>query len=276
MRPMLDPKVIELVDRRVRVHFEEREGQLQEEINHARDLFAMHGSASSGPAFKAVYDLCAHDIEIRALIVWQNINLVLSRAGIDPSDSLAQDLKKVVQNYYSAIYSYPAQRWEKVASTSSLRLHLELGDAWERALRKVENEIDLFVLSLRRASKEQQPGSPQPVFHISSVGAIQTGPSATANIVMNIAPGDREELLRALDAVKEALSPLQALPAHPISEVIELVDEAKVEIGKPKPNGMRLGSVLLAVATAIQAVGSLQPAYQTLKAALLSLGIPLP
>jgi hypothetical protein len=113
------------------------------------------------------------------------------------------------------------------------------------------------------------------VFHISSVGAIQTGPSATANIVFNIAE-DREELRRALDAVRDALSTVEALPAHPISEVVDLVDEAKIEIDKPKPNNMRLGSALSAVATAIQAVGSLQPAYQTLKAALLPLGIMLP
>ena len=154
-----------------------------------------------------------------------------------------------------------------------------LSDVREQALMKVDAEIDLFVLSLLRQTeaREGKTESSGQIFNFySPIGAIQTGPSATANVVMNLSPRDREALREALERVKEGLSIVEHLPGHPKEEVLDLVEEAKTEVGKPRPNGMRLGSVLMAVGTAIQTVGSLQPAYQALKAALLPLGIPLP
>lgn len=56
---MLDPKVIELVDRIVRVQFEEREEQLQREIILAQNQAAKHGIGSSTAVVEGVYDLCA-------------------------------------------------------------------------------------------------------------------------------------------------------------------------------------------------------------------------
>src|SRR5262249_10253804 len=110
----------------------------------------------------------------------------------------------------------------------------------------------------------------------SSVGAVQTGPSATANVVQTINPSDKETLLKALETVKQGLVDIDALPSHPKKEIIELVDEAHIEVDKSNPNRTRLGSILQGIATAIQTAGSLQPAYQALKAALIPFGIPLP
>jgi hypothetical protein len=272
---MLDPILVELVDRMVRVQFKERETQLGREILQEKYRSAKSGGPSS-VTVERVYDLCGHDIEIRTLIVWQNLLRVLSQAGVVASETLAQDLKEVVQSYRAPIYDYPDESLQKVASSTSFTSRRTLTDAWDRAVTKVETEIDLFVLSLRRASKDQQLGSPPPVFHISSVGAIQTGPNATASIVMNIGAEDREVLLRALDLVKGGLAGVESLPAHLRAEIIDLVDEVKSELKKPKPNGTRLGSLASTIATAIQTAGSLQPAYQALKAALLPLGIMLP
>jgi hypothetical protein len=94
----------------------------------------------------------------------------------------------------------------------------------------------------------------------SPVGAVQTGPSATANVVQTINPSDKETLLKALETVKRGLVDIDALPAHPKKEIIELVDEAHVEVNKSTPNGTRLGSILQGIATAIQtAVAYSQP-----------------
>jgi hypothetical protein len=269
---MLNSKALGLVDKMVRVEFEEREEQLGREIVVEKNQAAMHGVGSSSAVVERVYELCAHDIAIRTRIVWQNLVRFLSLTGLVASDALAQELKTVVQSYHPLIYTHPFQRLQKVSTNFASRR--DLSQAWERARTKVEADIDHFVMLLQRA-QEQQSGS-QPVFHISSVGAIQTGLGATANIVMNIGPQEREELARALDTVKESLSKVETVPADQIADVVELVDEAKTEIGKPKPNTLRLRSALSTIATAIQTIGSLQPAYQALKAALLPLGIMLP
>jgi hypothetical protein len=87
---------------------------------------------------------------------------------------------------------------------------------------------------------------------------------------------DREALLSALSLARKALASVDRLPAHPKEEIVELVDEAEIEIKKPKPNNSKLLSTFMTIAQAIQTMGSLKPAYDALKAALLPLGIALP
>ena len=99
-------------------------------------------------------------------------------------------------------------------------------------------------------------------------------PGAMTNISYSLDAGERDVLVRALDLVKESLATGEHVGVR--EEISELIEEARAEVGKPKPNGMRLQSVLTGIAGAIQTAGSLQPAYQALKAALLPLGVFLP
>jgi len=240
---------------------------------------AARGLGRSGAIVQRVYELCSRDVEIRTLLIWQTLVRVLSQVGVRYSDDLATDLKQEIRKYLSSILDYPNDCLQKIVQQIGIGIATSLSDVREQAFMKVDAEIDLFVLSLLRQTeaREGKTESSGQIFNFySPIGAIQTGPSATANVVMNLSHLDREALREALERVKEGLSIVEDLPGHPKEEVLDLVEEAKTEVGKPRPNGMRLGSVLMAVGTAIQTVGSLQPAYQALKAALLPLGIPLP
>ena len=276
---MLDNKVSDLVDRMTRVQFNERQGQLQHDIALAQSQMAARGLGRSGAIVQRVYELCSRDVEIRTLLIWQTLVRVLSQVGVRYSDDLATDLKQEIRKYLSSILDYANDCLQKIVQQIGIGMATSLSDVREQAFMKVDAEIDLFVLSLLRQTeaREGKTESSGQIFNFySPIGAIQTGPSATANVVMNLSHLDREALREALERVKEGLSIVEDLPGHPKEEVLDLVEEAKTEVGKPRPNGMRLGSVLMAVGTAIQTVGSLQPAYQALKAALLPLGIPLP
>ena len=277
---MLDNKITDLVDRMTRVQFNERQGQLQRDIALAQSQMVARGLGRSGAIVQRVYELCSRDVEIRTLLIWQTLVRVLSQVGVRYSDDLAADLKQEIRKYLSSILEHPNDCLQKIVQQIGIGMATPLlSDAREQAFMKVDAEIDLFVLSLLRQTeaREGKTESSGQIFNFySPIGAIQTGPSATANVVMNLSHLDREALREALERVKEGLSIVEDLPGHPKEEVLDLVEEAKTEVGKPRPNGMRLGSVLMAVGTAIQTVGSLQPAYQALKAALLPLGIPLP
>ena len=276
---MLDNKITDLVDRMTRVQFNERQGQLQRDIALAQSQMVARGLGRSGAIVQRVYELCSRDVEIRTLLIWQTLVRVLSQVGVRYSDDLAADLKQEIRKYLSSILEHPNDCLQKIVQQIGIGMATSLSDVREQALMKVDAEIDLFVLSLLRQTeaREGKTESSGQIFNFySPIGAIQTGPSATANVVMNLSHLDREALREALERVKEGLSIVEDLPGHPKEEVLDLVEEAKTEVGKPRPNGMRLGSVLMAVGTAIQTVGSLQPAYQALKAALLPLGIPLP
>jgi hypothetical protein len=238
----------------------------------AQNDAAMRGLGTSSGVIEVVYNLCVRDIELRALIVWQNLLRVLSQAGVQPSETLANELKQAVSRYAEAIFAEPHSRLDRLVQNIRGSYRPSLTDARERALDKVNAEIDLFVLGLNRRNEFQSSQSGF-VFN-APVGAVLTGPSATANVFQTITQQDRDALLAAVELLKQGLASVDNLPAHPKEEILDLVDEA--ETRKSKPNNSRLLSIFTTVATAIQTVASLQPAYQTLKTALLPLGILLP
>jgi hypothetical protein len=119
--------------------------------------------------------------------------------------------------------------------------------------------------------------SDQNVFNIySPVGAIQTGANAIAYPTQYLDTATQERLLNALKFVEEALANTDSLPSHPKSEIVELVQESRVEIQKEKPNTTKLQTLLSTVGASIRTVASLKPAYETLKTVLVYFGVNLP
>lgn len=143
---------------------------------------------------------------------------------------------------------------------------------------KLGTEIDLLVERLAR-QKQQEKGSGEgsSVYHFHSpVDAFQTAPGSTANVVQNIGSHDKDALQEALVAVKEALSALSESVTFPKAEIMEMVDDAHLEVEKPAPNRFKLGSTLTTIGEAIRVMGALNNAYQSLKIAVLPYGITLP
>jgi hypothetical protein len=277
---MFDPKVLDLAGRIIQVQLEELLQQLSRDLELIRNEMTMRGMGRSGAIVAKIHERCAREVEIRARIVWLALQKAFLATGVQPSESLAEDLKREVEKHLSP--GLPVLNQVVTKEAELMRIPhppSPLSDALSRALRKVGVEIDLFVQSLvsRGAAVREQgvPSSTTLVFQ-APVGAVQTGPGATASVVQVLAAEDREALLQALRFVGESLVTVEKLPGSSKDEVLELVKEVGVEVQKPKPNGIRLRSILSAIATAIQTTASLQPAYQALKAALLPLGILLP
>jgi len=273
---MLDPKVTELADRIIEVQFEDRQEYLKREIQKLEDEFRLAGQWKSPRLVFLVKELCNHEVVTRTLIVWQALVKVLSAQSVVPVEGLGDALKQEVLGHRELIISGPIDCLRKTANKiAPTTISADLTEGWERARKKALADIDLSILSLE-SRKEKKEG--QVVFNLqgSQIGAIQTGPGASAITIQTLSPQDRETLRNVLNRVKQGLDGMEEIPGYEKDEVLDLVEEGQAEINKPKPNSMRLRYVLSATATAIQTVGSLQPAYQTLKAALLPLGISLP
>ena len=91
-----------------------------------------------------VYNLCAHDIELRALIVRQNLLKVLSKTGVVPSEEFGKELKQEVLRYDQEICAEPFDIFEKISRNIGIRTALSLTEARERALAKVTTEMPPF------------------------------------------------------------------------------------------------------------------------------------
>ncbi|MCZ6480130.1 MAG: hypothetical protein O6929_06980 [candidate division NC10 bacterium] len=276
---MLDPKVIDLAGKLIQVEFQERRQQLSREIEFVHNEMAERGFGRSGVALARIRELCSREVEILARIVWQMLLRVISSIGLEPSETLAQELKAEVERYLPSDLPELTQIVKKQAYLVRIeQTPSTLNEARTHALNRVGVEIDLFVHSLisRAQAKEGEAVFPAPVIHIHSpVGVIQTGPGATANVLQDLGIEGRDELLRVLRLISERLAALPELPGSSKEEVLELVKEGLTEIQKAKPNAIRLRSILTAVGPAIQNVGTLYSAYQALKAVALLLGISL-
>ena len=136
-------------------------------------------------------------------------------------------------------------------------------------------EIDLYVDSLRETGKEALP--PRATYHFyGSVGAVQSGANAYANVVQHLADSDKQEIINALNEVKLAVQNASKKSEREIHELIEIVDDSIDELAKSNPNNTKLRACFDVLSGSIQAIASAGPAYHALKSALLPLGIMLP
>ena len=134
---MLESKITELADRLIQFQFQERTKQLENDILLVQNRAAIEHSGRSSALVEEVYNLCARDVELRALLVWQNLLRVLSHAGTAASGTLADELKEAVSSYTERIFAEPGERLHKVACDTGFEPRQSLLDARERALKKV-------------------------------------------------------------------------------------------------------------------------------------------
>lgn len=160
----------------IRVRFDERREQLLRDIDIAFSKLAVDGLLSSSVAVRTVHELCANDLRLRASIVWESLSRVLSTTDIKPSDELALDLKREVENYLTSVVDELNQIQEKnVKHVGTSHLPSLRGD-WDRAIVQIGTEVDLFVESLinRTKSKEEQSESAKTVVNIKgNVGELR-------------------------------------------------------------------------------------------------------
>jgi hypothetical protein len=140
-----------------------------------------------------------------------------------------------------------------------------------KALEWVGSEID-FDIAAAVSAQASQSGTTTFNIYGGQVGAIQTGPGATATVNQS----DVVQILRALQEVRRAVQGTTAIPEVEKVQIVEVVDAAVTEAQKATPNRLALRSLLSGVATSVQTLGAAGPAYVLLKGALALLGVNLP
>ncbi|MGH7325467.1 MAG: hypothetical protein ACREJ9_12595 [Candidatus Rokuibacteriota bacterium] len=266
---MIDPEVGKLARERIGPRMEERRRLLSRQIETINNTMAIRGLGSSSVRNKAIQEACEQETAARATLAWENLKAVLAATGVSFSEELAGDLKAEVAQH---VHSGDLAQLVNAASGDDQRIRESVG----RALRMIGSDIDLYAVNLKRTAEDQGRAG-QPIYNfMGPVGAVQTGPYATATVVQQFGPAQREALSQALQALRARVEAIEAAAMPQKAELVELIDDARMEVKRDQPNRLRLTSALSGIAMTIQTVGAAPDAYAALKAAAAAVGITLP
>ena len=139
---------------------------------------------------------------------------------------------------------------------------------------KIDPEIDHFTDGMSTVSTHPNRMTSIVVQGNAQVGAIVACPGASAQVTQQNIVDNRQEILKALDHV---LNAIRSSSYHDeLAETQGLIEDARAELGKDKPNSLKLASAIAGIGTAINMLAGLKPAYESLRSMGAILGITLP
>ncbi|MEJ2253986.1 MAG: hypothetical protein P8Y75_06410 [Nitrospirota bacterium] len=257
------------------VQFEERNHLLKQELDKAKGDAAARGLLRSGPMMGFVRSIVARELELRSVIAWESLVRVHKTLGARVYPSLRDELTNELNGYIREQYSSLSRVVEREANLAPESLSSDHG--WKKNFdhikKKHDIEVQLYVDSLQVEAGQATGGASYNFY--GNVGAVQTGPYASANVVQRLSPEDYQALINALELVRTSLDIVQNLNPQK-DDLLQIVDESVSELKGDNPNSTKIKTLLYTVAASIQTVASAKPAYETLKSALLPLGITLP
>lgn len=151
-------------------------------------------------------------------------------------------------------------------------LHLTTAEA-EPFLPLLVPVPDVLTRSANMKSPAEVPGHTTMNFH-GPVGAVQTGPHATANVQQWV-HGDPAALIEALQQLRSSVVAAPELVQADKDSLMADIDKAATELKAENPSKSKLAQWLGGVATTVQTIGSAKAAYDAVVAAAALLGLSL-
>lgn len=136
-----------------------------------------------------------------------------------------------------------------------------------------------FLPLLEAASTPQIQGASPMTFILNNygtVGSVQAGAHAVANVVQNLGANGRASLATALQQFKDAIEIEPSLTEPERQKLLGIAQECTSEISSESPDDTKLLQIFNVLGTTIQSLASAPDAYLVLKASFLVFGIDLP
>jgi hypothetical protein len=279
---MLDPKITDMARERIEVAIDERWSPLARETSEIKSRMISRGVFRSSMTANEFLELYRNELDIQASMAWGQLKTVLMTVGVRDLSEFGTDLKSFIEEMINWLTADLMKRLEEVfrpfekmsRGAANPQDHLE--KAKTHAIRKIYTEIDLFEAALtQKGQAAEDPGGTHVTISGGQVGILQTGAFSTASMVVRLDSTSKQEIAKALGAVEKALEEAAHVPFDR-AEISEMIRESKSELGKPRPNVPLLRSLMQGVATSIQTVASLRPAYDAIKGGLALVGVTLP
>ena len=269
---MIDRDVVSLADQRIKLEICEQQKTLERDIQSHRGLMNSRGMLNSGNTAAGIAELCAAAARERGQFAWKILHRFVTTGGVSHSESLADELKKVVISYLPEelgdLKGIARTSSSNLASASvATQLVAIVEDARAATVARLFSEIDLFVLSLK-SHPALGPVTGQVNNFYSPVGAFQTGPNANAHVTQHIDSEIKQQIMEALAAIQADLAGVKGMHVSEMAEIERAVNEAQAEIARPMPSGSKLRKLLTGISTMIATIGAVKNAYELVKAAI--------
>jgi hypothetical protein len=148
-----------------------------------------------------------------------------------------------------------------------------IAKALHHEVARMKAEMKLLIA----ASENVKTVSAPPSIAITGDGnLVIAGNGNQVNALTQIDTVATKSLTNALRATLEQLAALPADAPIDVVEIKEIVEEALVEVQKPKPNKIKLTSAIKSIAETIKFVPALKATYEIIKPAAAMVGIDLP
>jgi hypothetical protein len=274
---MLDPTSLSLARERIAVRREERLANLLDEITRTKNAMQVQGLGRSEAVVEKIAQVLAREAKHRVSTAWEQVRAVLGSRGVSSAPSLADELKAELAGHSDVADLVDLFRKDATLigfGNRALESERSIETACDLALRWVNTEIDLYAASL--ASMPAAAIS-QAVHNYYGPVAVLSGPGAVANVSQVIGAEDRQALVAAVDALTQVVRRLteEELGQQP-ADVEELLRGLREQAERERPNRLSLASAATGLATVVQTVGALKPAYEAVRSALAPFGIDLP
>lgn len=272
---MLDSTFVDRYSRLLDTRLIERAQQFPVELSQIAAKASQSGMFHSSVHASQVHQAHQRELEVRTIIAWQSLVRTHRTLGTNLDQNLRTDLKAELASRISSFGAGLSQSLQQQLQRLPMHQTFSLAETQQHLVQKHEIEVDFYVDSLMSNNSSQPPATQQYNFY-GSIGAVQTGANAQANVVQNIGAEDRAALTQSLSLVREALQHAEGLAERQQQELLEIAAECEAQVASDSPNNTKLLTMFTVLGTAVQSIASARPAYQALKTALLPLGITLP
>lgn len=274
----LDPKIKDRYTRLLAVRMDEQSRQLYDSVRSLQFDMARRGMVQSGGHVAQLFDAHRKELETRAAIAWQALHRAHVTCGSPTYEGIGADLKSELSaSIHSEAARLKASFTDHAKRISVFKDHpqFDLTTDCRALVHKHELEIEIYEDSIM-SGKNNESGPVQQYHFYGSVGAVQTGANARANIVQSLGESELTSLKEALRLARDAIDTTTPMDDLKRQELVGIADDCIEELDSASPNNTRLLPLFTVLATSVQAIASARPAYLALRSALLPLGITLP
>lgn len=274
---MLDEKIFATFEKLLGVESERIDRAMTDDLMHIAADASRRGMLNSSAAALQGVKKVADTLPIRAEVAMSLFLRCASAANIKFDQESADDFLVRLSTWFDT----EIQRLQgilKASTVFSRRIVNEnneaaflkyLHDTARMTKTKTEGQVELLVLQNQSQSRDGEKQNGPNINVTGNIGSLHTGDYSSANVIQNIDTGTSERILEALENIANEL----AASGDDNTDLCEVVEEAKLELKKEKPNTTKLVGLLKGVGGAIGFIPKFQDAYNTLKWAAAGLGL---